>query len=135
MRIRISPIALCVALALGSVPALAQNTTSAVAGTVKMADGKAASGATVVIKHVESGATTNLTTDSEGRYSARGLRVGGPYTITYTKDGVTETLENVYLALAETTSMDVTMRPREVITVTATGLASTDKFSPTNMGT
>jgi hypothetical protein len=135
MRIRVSHLALCVAIALGSVPVLAQNTTSAVAGKVITADGKAASGATVTITHVESNSTTSVVADSEGRYHARALRAGGPYTITFTKDGVTEKREGVFLTLAETTALDVTMRPREVITITAQGLSSTDKFSPNSMGT
>ena len=65
-------------------PALAQNTTAAMAGRVSSADGKPVSGATVSIVHRESGSTSNLVTDAEGRYAARSLRVGGPYKITYT---------------------------------------------------
>jgi len=89
--LRLSRLAVCVALALGAVSAQAQNTTSAVAGKVTTQDGKPIAGATVSVRHVESGSVSNLTTDAEGRYSQRGLRVGGPYTITITKDGVTET--------------------------------------------
>jgi hypothetical protein len=136
MRIRISPLAFCVALALGSVTAFAQNTTSAVGGRVTSVENRSVAGATVTITHVESATTTTLTTDAEGRFHARGLRAGGPYTIAVTKDGVTEKQENVFLVLAETTNVDVKFPkpPREVITVSAAGLSSTDKFSPTNMG-
>src|SRR5687767_8709695 len=108
---RLSPIALCVALALGAGVAHAQNTTSAVAGRVTTNDGKPIAGATVTVRHVESGSVNNLTTDAEGRYAVRGLRVGGPYTITITKDGVTETRQNVYLQLAEPTPIDVRIGP------------------------
>ena len=87
---RMSRVALCVALALGSVPALAQTTTSAVAGRVVATDGKPVSGAEVTITHVESGSTSKLTTDAEGRYRALGLRPGGPYTITISRDGQVE---------------------------------------------
>ena len=69
---RISRVALCVALALGAVPVLAQNTTSAVAGKVTGRDGKAIASATVTVRHVESGFVSNLTTDAEGRYLAAG---------------------------------------------------------------
>jgi hypothetical protein len=92
-RFRFSKLALCVALAVGSlnaVPVMAQNTTSAVAGRVMAQDGKPAAGAEVKILHVESGSVSTTTTDAEGRYSARGLRVGGPYTITITKAGVVD---------------------------------------------
>jgi len=71
-------------------PAWAQNTTSAVNGTVVGADGKPAAGALVTIVHRESGSANNITTDAAGRYAARGLRVGGPYTITVSKGGVKE---------------------------------------------
>ena len=131
---RLSRVALCVALALGSGPALAQTTTSAVAGRVVAADGKPVTGAEVTITHVETGSTSRITTDAEGRYQARGLRPGGPYTITITRDGQVEKRENVYLTLAETTALDVRMGSagRETITVSAASI--NDKFASTTMG-
>lgn len=133
-RMRISKIALCVALAIGAVPAMAQNTTSGLGGRVTAVDGKAVTGAQVRIVHVESGSVTNTTTDAEGRYSARGLRVGGPYTITITKDGVTEKRENVFLVLAESAVLDATLGKKvEKIEVAATAIS--DAFSKTAMGT
>jgi Carboxypeptidase regulatory-like domain len=133
---RLSRIALCVALAVGAATAYAQNTTSAVAGKVTSADGKAMAGAVVTILHVESGSVSTLTTDAEGRYIARGLRVGGPYTITIAKDGVTEKREGVYLQLADTASVDVKVggtQRVEAVVVVGSALAS-DKFSNTAFG-
>ncbi len=136
-RLRLSSLALGIAIALGTVPAMAQNTTSAIGGRVTSTEGKAVSGATVKILHVESGSTSDAVTDGEGRYSARGLRVGGPYTVTITKGGVTQKRENVYLQLAETASVDVkigdAVQAVDKIVVTGSALAS-DKFSPTAMG-
>jgi hypothetical protein len=66
-------------------PVLAQNTTAAIGGQITGADGKPVSGASVSIVHKESGSSNKLITDAEGRYAARGLRVGGPYTIVVTK--------------------------------------------------
>src|SRR5687768_4114841 len=83
-------------------PALAQNTTAAVNGRVTGADGQPVAGANVSIVHVESGSASNLVTDAAGRYSARGLRAGGPYTITVSKGGQTDRRDNVFLNLAET---------------------------------
>jgi hypothetical protein len=40
--------------------------------------------------------------DADGRYSARGLRTGGPYVITVSKDGKSDKRDNVFLSLAET---------------------------------
>src|SRR5258708_27321873 len=42
-----------------------------------------------------SGSVNTAVTDSEGRYIQRGLRTGGPYTITISKDGATERRDNV----------------------------------------
>ena len=69
--------------------------------------------------------------------SSRGLRVGGPYTITISKDGLTETKNNVYLQLAETKSIDAALSGQKVLdTVTVTGVAGgSDVFSADKMGT
>ena len=114
-------------------PVLAQNTTSAVGGRVVAADGKPVAGANVAILHVDSGSLTNATTDGEGRYLARGLRVGGPYTITVTKDGNTDKRDGIFLNLAETLNYDTTLgAPVTTITITGTGLGS--RFNASNMG-
>ena len=123
--LRIAEMALCAALACGIVPVQAQNTTAAVGGKVTSMDGRTVAGAAVTVRHNESGSVTNAVSDSEGRYIARGLRVGGPYTITVTKDGVTQTIDNVFLTLAETVTVDARLgdRPKETIVVTGTSLS------------
>ena len=103
-------IAVAVAI-VAAAPALAQNTTAAVGGQVVDAAGKPAAGATVTIQHLESGSTNNLVTDADGRYNARGLRVGGPYTITVSKAGLVDKREGVFLSLAETLSLDAQLLP------------------------
>jgi nitrate/nitrite-specific signal transduction histidine kinase len=97
-RLRLTQIAFSLSLALAA-PAFAQNTTSAIGGRISAADGKPAAGAQVTILHVESGSVSNVVADAEGRYVARGLRAGGPYTITITKNGVTEKREGVFIQL------------------------------------
>lgn len=123
------------AAALAVAPALlhAQTTSAAVGGKVTAADGKPVAGAAVTVVHVESGSVSHAVSDSEGRYVARGLRAGGPYTVTVTKDGTTEKREGVSLQLAETTNVDVSLgKPRETIVVTGTALAQ--NFNPNSMG-
>ncbi len=130
---RLSQIAVCVALAVGTLQVHAQNTTSALAGKITAGDGKSIAGAQVRIVHVESGSVTNALTDADGRYSARGLRVGGPYTVSITKDGVTEKRENVYLVLAETATLDAKLGGAvEMIQVSASAIS--DAFSKNAMG-
>jgi len=134
-RLKLTQIALSLSIALAAAPAFAQNTTSAIGGRVSVADGKPAAGAVVSILHTESGSVTNVVTDAEGRYVQRGLRTGGPYTITITKDGVTETRKDVYIQLAETASVDATLGAPAMQTVTIAGTAArSDKFNKSNMG-
>src|SRR5688572_19123062 len=85
-QVRLSKLALGLALALAAAPAFAQNTSSAVGGRVSDATGQPVAGAQVTITHTESGTVSQATTDADGRYISRNLRVGGPYKITVTKD-------------------------------------------------
>jgi hypothetical protein len=88
----------------------------------------------VQIIHTESGSVSNVTTDAEGRYVARGLRTGGPYTIIITKNGVTEKREGIFLQLAETAAVDATIgAPMQTVTV-AGNRARADIFNRSNMG-
>lgn len=127
--------ALCAAVAIvAAAPAMAQNTTAAVGGRVVSA-GAPVAGATVTIVHRESGSSNTVVTDAEGRYNARGLRVGGPYTITISKGSDREVRDDVYLQLAETTSVDVVLGGNQLATVVVTGSAAANsKFSSTTMG-
>ena len=114
--------ALSVAVAIvAAAPAFAQNTTAAIAGRVTSADGKPLSGAAITIVHLESGSANNLITDAEGRYQARGLRVGGPYTITVVKGSDKEVRNGVYLQLAESLALDVKLGGNVLSTVTIAG--------------
>ena len=61
----------------------AQETTSTIRGTVS-SGGAPVAGATVEVLNVPSGTRSTLTTDANGNFSATGLRVGGPYTVTVT---------------------------------------------------
>jgi len=135
-RLKLTQIALSLSIALAAVPAYAQNTTSAIGGRISVGDGKPAAGATVTIVHTESGTVSNVVTDAEGRYVQRGLRTGGPYTITITKDGVTETRNDVFIQLAETATVDATLGAPAMQTVTVAGVAGgrSERFSKSNMG-
>ncbi len=114
-------------------PALAQNTTAGIAGRVTGADGKPLAGASVTIVHLESRSTNTVATDAEGRYNARGLRPGGPYTITITKDGLVDKREGVFLSLAETAALDASLGV-QAQTVLITGRANAATFNSGTMG-
>jgi len=137
-RVRMSKLTLGLLAVLATAPAFAQSTTAGVGGVVLGADGKPVVGAEVTITHVESGTVSRATTDASGRYAARGLRVGGPYTINVNKSGAgTDTEDNVYLQLNQVATVDAQLTG-DVTTleaVQAIGVAGSDVFSATKMGT
>src|SRR3546814_3467966 len=108
-RLRLSKLSLGLIAALAAAPAFAQSTSAGLNGLVTSADNQPVANAEVTITHVESGTVSRATTDDSGRYNARGLRVGGPYTITVTKAGTgTDTEEGIYLDLTKIRSEEHT---------------------------
>ncbi|MDO1559469.1 TonB-dependent receptor [Brevundimonas sp. 2R-24] len=59
----------------------AQETTGAIRGQVTDEGGAPVANATVTVTHEPTGTTSTTMTDANGFYSARGLRVGGPYVV------------------------------------------------------
>lgn len=114
----------------------AQATAANAAGRVSYADGPGVAGATVELVHVPSGTRSRTTTDAEGRWSARGLRVGGPYTVSVSGEGIQTTAqENIFLLLGETTTINFTVeRSADLGRVVVTGSAISDVFDPMKMG-
>jgi outer membrane receptor for ferrienterochelin and colicin len=138
-RVRLSKLSLGLALALATVtPAFAQQTSAALGGVVTTEQGQPIAGAEVIIVHTPSGTTSRATTDASGRYNARGLRVGGPYTVTVIRDGFqSEVQENVYLVLGELSAVNVDLASADVAELEAIqviGTAGADVFSPEKMG-
>ena len=136
-RARLSKLSLALIAALAAAPAFAQSTSAGVGGTVVAADGQPVAGAEVTITHVESGTVSRAVTDASGNYSARGLRVGGPYTITINKAGAgTSTKGDVYLGLDQVADVDATLNA-DVTTLGGVAVyadASADVFQPGNKG-
>ncbi|BET65540.1 TonB-dependent receptor [Opitutales bacterium ASA1] len=73
-------------------------TTSSLTGTVLGDQGQPAAGAVVKVVHEPTGAVYDTTTRADGRFALRGLRPGGPYTVTAESAGAAK-VENreVYL--------------------------------------
>lgn len=136
-RIRTKVLPLAIAALLIATPTLAQDTSSSISGRVLDAGGKPVAGATVQIVHEPSGTTKVTTTDADGRYAAQGLRVGGPFDVTASKDGKRAEQDKVYLQLAQDTAVNLSMAAQEAknlasVTVSANVLSQT--FSPDNKG-
>lgn len=138
-RARLSKLSLGLMVALAAAPVFAQSTSAGVGGQIVSAGGQPVAGAEVTITHVESGTVSRATTDASGRYNARGLRVGGPYTITITKAGEgSKTEENVFLGLNQINTINAQLN-NSVTTldsVQVIGFAGgSEVFSATKMGT
>lgn len=140
IRAKVLPFAIASLLAVAA-PAIAQDTSSAISGRVLDSNGQPVAGATVQIVHEPSGTTKITTTDANGRYSAQGLRVGGPFDVTASKAGLNQAeQDNVYLQLAQESAINLTMGGEKAqeaqnlqgVTVSASALAQT--FSPDNKG-
>lgn len=133
-RVRLSKLSIGLIAALAAAPVFAQNTTAGLTGQVLGADGQPVAGAEVTIVHTESGTVSRAVTDANGRYNARGLRVGGPYKITASKEGTgTQSEEGVFLGLDKVSQVDVSLGA-ELETIEVTGVAGPVIFSSDRMG-
>lgn len=90
--------------------ARAQETSSQISGVVVDADGNPVANAQVVIVHVPSGSAATATSNAGGQFTASGLRVGGPFTVTSTASGYeAAAVENVYTELGRRASVTLSM--------------------------
>ena len=85
----------------------AQETTGAIRGTVLGDSGQPVANATVTVTHVPSGTRSVAVTGPNGQYNARGLRVGGPYTVQVDAAGVSGTREVAAIGIGDATVADV----------------------------
>ena len=126
---RISRITGALVIALGlstsiiSTGAIANSTTSAIKGQIAGPQGNPAAGTKITITHVPSGTTKRATVNSSGLFSAKGLRVGGPYKVTVDSDEFEDTqINNIFLTLGETYPVDVALEVKQDIeTIVVTG--------------
>jgi len=123
---RLSKITGAVVLALGlSTSAMADDTSSAIRGSIVSPAGEVSANAKVEITHIPSGTKTVTSTNDSGSFSSKGLRVGGPYTVVITGTNGVSTHENIYLTLGDTFKLNtqlLTKQQMETITVTGSQL-------------
>ena len=88
------------------VSAYAQQITSQIEGEVTDSAGAPIAGAAVVITDVRTGVTRTLETDNGGRFVARSLTVGGPYSVTASAAGYQgQTVEDITISLQGATAL------------------------------
>lgn len=108
----------------------AQETTTAVRGTVTSPDGAPASGVSVTVVDTRTSATRSVTTNANGAFNVRGLPVGGPYTIRVQSSQYQDALvTDVYTNLSSAASFDIALAATsqiEEIVVTAQQVATID---------
>ncbi len=117
-------LAAAVLLAAGATGAIAQETTSAITGQITGPNGNPTS-AVVRIVHVPSNTSSEVSTNANGRFSARGLRVGGPYRIVVDSSTFQdETQEGIFLQLGETFNFNAVLGDGNIEEVTVIADAS-----------
>ncbi|MFN4039674.1 MAG: TonB-dependent receptor domain-containing protein, partial [Erythrobacter sp.] len=93
-------------------PVAAQETTSAVRGTVTDADGNAIPGASVTITHQPSGTRSDVTTDAGGNFNAVGLRLGGPFIVAVSAEGYEGVEEEIgFLTAGQAQRVGIALAP------------------------
>ena len=120
-----------------SLTAMAQITTSSMAGKVTLDDqnGEEVIGATVVAVHEPSGTRYTTVTNTSGRFTIQGMRTGGPYEVTVSYIGFQpKTVKGIELQLAETYNLSVWLSEdaTELAEVVVSGKAS--KFAAEKTG-
>ena len=100
------------ALTMGVVDVQAQGTRASISGTVVDEEGEPLPGANIIAVHEPSGTQYGASSQSNGRYNLRGLRVGGPYTVTASFVGYRQQEEtDLNLQLGQDLTIDFEMIP------------------------
>lgn len=117
---------------------MAQITTSGISGKVT-SQGEDVIGATVTATHVPSGTVYRAVTNIDGRYTIQGMRVGGPYKVSFAYVGQkTKTFENVTLRLGETEELSCSLQDdskelQEVVVTGSAGVNATKTGAATSL--
>ncbi|MBF7071971.1 TonB-dependent receptor [Glaciecola sp. MH2013] len=139
-KMKLNRIALAVAVSVGlSTAAIAQETSSSLRGTVATEAGQIVSGATVTLIDTRTGSARTIQTSANGTFNARGLRVGGPYTLIVAESEGSRTIEDVYVNLGEAAELTISLVPsaaveRIVVTGSASGLITETVGPSSNYG-
>ncbi|WP_374948261.1 carboxypeptidase regulatory-like domain-containing protein [Mucilaginibacter sp.] len=92
--------------------AFAQVTTSSISGTVVDEKGLPLPGVTITAVHTPTGTNYATVSRVDGRYNLPNLRVGGPYTVTYSFIGFGSNVQNdINLALGQESKIDSKLLP------------------------
>ncbi len=124
MRIhKLNQVASAIVVAIGlSTSAMAADTSSAMRGKILNPDGNAAANVKIIVLHEPSGTTRQLITNESGSFIAKGLRVGGPYSVTIDSDTYSDaTLDNIFLNLGDTFRVNTQLQNVDIERIEVTG--------------
>lgn len=100
----------------------AQDTSSAIRGSVFDVSGSPVTDATVTVTDQRTGSVRSFTTNSAGSYLASGLRVGGPYTVDVQSSSGNIQKTDLYLSLGDSAVLNLTVGDAATLeTVTVLG--------------
>ncbi|MBQ4833715.1 TonB-dependent receptor [Pseudoalteromonas sp. MMG010] len=128
-QLRKTALSLAIAACVGvSGAALANETTSAIKGQIKGPNGNAAAGTKITILHVPSGSVKTTETNDAGYFTAKNLRVGGPYKVIVDSDVYADQeFNNIILNIGNDYPVNTTLEPIsniEQIVVTGAPISS-----------
>ncbi|WP_042145014.1 MULTISPECIES: TonB-dependent receptor [unclassified Pseudoalteromonas] len=113
MQLRKKFLPLAIAASLGSVNAFANDTASALKGSIVGPNGNPATGTKITIIHIPSGSTKTTLIGESGGFSTKGLRVGGPYKIEVESEQFEDTVvDNIFLTLGKTYPISVQLNSK-----------------------
>jgi len=112
-----------------STPAVAQETTSSISGTVT-SDGAPVAGATIEAVNTATGARSSATTSSNGGFFLTGLQPGGPYSVKVTAPGLPDAeVTDVSTVVGQTYNLPVDLSGGDAIVVTASRIRGAGSIS------
>ncbi len=109
-----------------AIPAFGQELTSDISGTVFSSSGDTVANASVTITYKPTNSTVSKSTDSNGKFSAKGLRPGGPYSVVVTSSSGAQTIDNLRLTVGDTSRLNILVESIEDVVVVASALDGKD---------
>ncbi|MBA6372052.1 TonB-dependent receptor [Colwellia sp. BRX10-9] len=122
-KLRLSKIASAIVIAVGlSTSAMAADTSSSMRGKILSPTGEAASNVKITVIHEPSKTSREFMTNATGTFTAKGLRVGGPYTVIIDSDTYSDTtLDNIFLNLGDTHRISQQLQADNIERIQVTG--------------
>lgn len=129
IQLRKTALSLAIAACVGvSSAAIANETTSAIKGQIMGPNGNPAAGTKVTILHVPSGSVKTTQVNDAGYFTAKGLRVGGPYKVVVDSDVYADQeFNNIILNIGNDYPVNVSLEPQsnmEQIVVTGAPISA-----------